>query len=104
MGCDEITALGRIAYSGPLDRATIKADLAKTDSEFKEVLCWFMQRQIDDFRLDFFGANMTFPEYTQVLIQHACVHIGIWANVAAFGGFEFPQSWKAEWGLGKDGF
>jgi len=81
MGCDEITALGRIAYSGPLDRAAIKIDLAKTDSKFKEGLCRFMQKQVDDFRLDFFVVNMTFSECTHVLIQHECMHVGVWANV-----------------------
>ena len=86
-------------YEGPLDRASIKIDLAKKDNQLREILKQFTQAQVDQFKLDFFGVNMTFSEYTHVLIQHECMHIGIWSNAAAFGGFELPKSWKSDWGF-----
>jgi hypothetical protein len=86
-------------YSGPLDRAAIKADLAKKDLELKEVLKALSSEQVEKFRLDFFGVNMSFTEYSHVLIQHECMHIGTWGNMAAFAGFEVPKSWKSDWGF-----
>lgn len=86
-------------YTGPLDRSSLRADLAKKDLELKEVLKTFTEEQVAKFRLDFFGVNMTFSEYTHVLIQHECMHIGIWSNAAIFGGFELPSSWKSDWGF-----
>lgn len=86
-------------YTGPLNRVAIKADLAQKDLELKEVLKTYTQEQVDQFRLDFFGVNMTFSEYTHVLIQHECMHIGTWSNVAAFADFELPPRWKSEWGF-----
>jgi hypothetical protein len=86
-------------FSGPLDRSAIKMDLAQKDEQLRSVLNLFTQDQVDSFKLDFFGVKMTFSEYTHVLIQHECMHIGIWSNVAAFGGFELPKSWKSDWGF-----
>lgn len=86
-------------YSGPLDRAAIKLDLSKKDDELREVLKAFTQEGVDQFKLDFFGVNMTFSEYTHVLIQHECMHIGIWSNAAVFAGFDLPKSWKSDWGF-----
>lgn len=86
-------------YLGALDRTTIKSDLSKKDGELKSVLNDFSSQQVEDFRLDFFGVNMTFSEYTHILIQHECMHIGIWSNTATFGGFELPKSWKSDWGF-----
>lgn len=86
-------------YTGPLDRLSIKNDLAKKDLELKAVLKTFSAEQVANFRLDFFGVNMTFSEYTHVLIQHECMHIGIWSNAAIFGEFDLPKSWKSDWGF-----
>lgn len=86
-------------YTGSLDRTAIKMDLSTKDNELREVLKTFNQDRVDHFKLDFFGVNMTFSEYTHVLIQHECMHIGIWSNMAAFGGFELPKSWKSDWGF-----
>lgn len=86
-------------YSGALSKVDIKADLEKKDSELQSVLSNFSNEDVEKFKLDFFGVNMTFSEYTHVLIQHECMHIGIWSNVAAFGGFELPKSWKSDWGF-----
>ncbi len=86
-------------YAGPLTKAEIRADLINKDEELRAVLRQFDDAAVDKFRLDFFGVNMSFTEYTHILIQHECMHIGIWANVAAFAGFELPESWKSEWGF-----
>lgn len=86
-------------YSGPLEKAAIKADLAEKDAELKEVLKGFTAEQTESFKLNFFGVNMSFSEYTHVLIQHECMHIGIWSNAAIFGGFDLPKSWKSDWGF-----
>lgn len=86
-------------YAGPLERSSIKSDLEKKDKELRLVLKSFSSEDVESFKLDFFGVNMTFSEYTHVLIQHECMHIGIWSNVAAIGGFELPKSWKSDWGF-----
>lgn len=86
-------------YSGPLDRISIKNDLTKKDNELKKVLSDLPQDQVKKFKLNFFGVNMSFSEYTHVLIQHECLHIGTWGNMAALGGFEVPKSWKSDWGF-----
>lgn len=86
-------------YAGSLDRAEIKADLAMKDSMLKKVLNSLSDEQVKKFRLNFFGINMSFSEYTHVLIQHECLHIGTWGNMAAFAEFEVPKSWKSDWGF-----
>ncbi len=86
-------------YTGPLDKAAIKADLAKKDEELKVVFNEMKITGIENFRLDFFSVNMTWTEYSHLLIQHECMHIGVWSAVADAGGFELPDSWKNEWGF-----
>jgi uncharacterized damage-inducible protein DinB len=86
-------------YTGPLQKEEIKADLKNKDEQLRVVLNQMKVDGVENFRLDFFGVNMTFTEYTHVLIQHECMHIGIWSNVAAIAGFELPPSWKSDWGF-----
>ena len=86
-------------FTGALSKEELKADLLKKDEELKIVLNKMKELDLTKFKLDFFGVNMTFTEYTHVLIQHECMHIGIWSTMAAFGGFEVPQTWKNEWGF-----
>lgn len=86
-------------YSGPLEKEALKSDLLKKDQEFKIVLDQLKETDIDKFELNFFGVKMSFTEYTHVLIQHECMHIGVWSTMAALGGFELPQSWKDDWGF-----
>ena len=86
-------------YTGPMTKSEIRADLIRKDAELRIVLLQFDNEAVDRFCLDFFGVNMSFTEYTHVLIQHECMHIGIWSNIAAFAGFELPQSWKSDWGF-----
>jgi len=86
-------------YSGPLVKQEIKVDLAKKDGELRKVLNQMKETGIESFRLDFFGINMTFTEYTHLLIQHECMHIGIWSTAAVAAGFELPKSWKTDWGF-----
>ncbi len=86
-------------YSGHLTKSEIRQDLIRKDEELKSVLRQYDDEALASFQLDFFGVNMGFSEYCHVLIQHECLHIGIWSNVAAFAGFELPQSWKSDWGF-----
>jgi len=86
-------------YTGQLTKTDIRTDLQKKDEELKSLLEQFTPDMIEKFRLDFFGVNMSFSEYTHVLIQHECMHIGIWSNAAIFAGFELPKSWKSDWGF-----
>lgn len=86
-------------YTGPLTKSEIRADLLAKDEELRGVLREMGDKAVEQFQLDFFGVNMSFTEYTHVLVQHECMHIGIWSNVAAFAGFELPEKWKSEWGF-----
>lgn len=86
-------------YSGPLEKIAILEALKIMDDRCKEVFSILKKKGIADFKLNFFGVNMTFTEYSHILIQHECMHIGIWSTYGAFGNFELPESWKNEWGL-----
>jgi uncharacterized damage-inducible protein DinB len=86
-------------YLGPLEKNSIKEDLRNKDEQLKNVLNDLKKTGIENFKLDFFGVSMSFTEYTHVLIQHECMHIGIWSNAAASAGFELPKSWKSDWGF-----
>ena len=86
-------------YHGDLDREQIKKDLLKKDQEFRAVLNKLKEKGIEKFNINWFGISMSFTEFTHVLIQHECMHIGIWSTVAAFAGFELPSSWKSDWGF-----
>ncbi len=86
-------------YTDSLNKSEIKLDLEKKDQELRSVFNELKKTGIDNFKLDFFGISMTFTEYTHLLIQHECMHIGIWSNVAAFAEFELPDSWKSDWGF-----
>lgn len=86
-------------YAGPLQRDQIKLDLRKKDEQLKVVLNQMKEVGVEKFKLNFFGVNMTFTEYTHLLIQHECMHIGNWSNVAAIAEFELPKSWKSDWGF-----
>ncbi len=86
-------------YTDRLNKTEIKSDLDKKDQELRSVFDELKKTGIEDFKLDFFGISMTFTEYTHLLIQHECMHIGIWSTVAAFGEFELPENWKSDWGF-----
>ena len=86
-------------YSGPMTKEPMRAAFLEMDKLCKEALEALKLKGVAEFRLDFFGVNMTFTEYTHVLVQHECMHIGMWSTYAAFGNFELPDSWKQEWGF-----
>jgi uncharacterized damage-inducible protein DinB len=86
-------------YSGPLLKDPIREAFKTMDARYKDTFEVLKQRGISDFRLSFFGVNMSFTEYTHIIIQHECMHIGMWSTYAAFGEFELPDSWKNEWGF-----
>lgn len=86
-------------FEGTLDRDSLRAGFIRKDEEMKAAMAHLKEKGIGSFKLDFFGVLMSFTEYSHVLVQHECMHIGIWSTVAATAGFELPQSWKSDWGF-----
>lgn len=86
-------------FDGPLDRDVLRKAFEKKDQEMAQAMNFLKEKGVESFKLDFFGVSMSFTEYCHVLIQHECMHIGIWATVAAYAGFELPASWKSDWGF-----
>ena len=86
-------------YSGILDRADLLAALEKTEIDLLNALRGIEPRKVADFRVDFFGGEMTFAEFTHVMIQHESIHQGLWAAYARAGGFPTPASWVSNWKL-----
>lgn len=86
-------------FEGRLIKDDIQLALNNMDSQLSHKLEVLKKSNIDDFKVDLFGMQMGFTEFTYVLVQHECSHFGIWANYAAFGGFETPRMWQEEWKL-----
>lgn len=86
-------------YSGALEKEPIKKALLEMDEKFSAELKNLQEQDLDKFTIDFFGQQMGIVEFSHVMVQHECVHMGIWANYAAFGGFETPKSWQNDWEL-----
>lgn len=89
----------KLNFSDELTRENIKAALKTKDQELKVVLDSLKEKKLDEYSINFFGQQMGFTEYCDVLIQHESAHFGIWANYAAFGEFETPEMWKRDWEL-----
>lgn len=86
-------------YSGDLVKEDIIKTLESMDERFEKVLEQLRQDGLDGFKIDFFGQQMGLVEFSHVMVQHECAHMGIWANYAAFAGFETPKSWQEDWEL-----
>lgn len=80
-------------------REKIQEALKKKDLEINEVLDSLKGEDLENYRINFFGQEMGFTEYSHVLVQHECAHFGIWANYAAFGEFDTPKMWQNDWEL-----
>lgn len=86
-------------FKGNLVKDEILQALKEMDSELSQKLEVLKSSNLDDFKVNLFGMEMGFTEFTYVLVQHECSHFGIWSNYAAFGEFETPQMWQDEWKL-----
>jgi len=86
-------------YNGPLEKSPIKKALLEMDQKFTIELRNLLNKDLDKYTIDFFGQQMGIIEFSHVMIQHECVHMGICANYAAFGEFETPKSWQNDWVL-----
>lgn len=86
-------------YDGPLEKEAIQAALKSMDEKFFSVTDGLRSQNLDEYKIDFFGQEMGIIEYSHVMVQHESVHVGIWANYAAFAGFETPKSWQNDWEL-----
>lgn len=89
----------KLKYSNLMSRLEIQNALQKYDTELTAILESLKSADLSNFKVNFFGQEMGFTEYTHVLIQHECAHFGIWANYAAFGEFETPEIWQSDWKL-----
>ena len=92
-------SLKKSMFSGPETRENILASLHGHDEQLKKVLNDLKKTGLDGYRVDVFGMSMSFNEYVHVMIQHEVGHFGIWANYAAFGNFQTPEGWRADWKL-----
>ncbi len=86
-------------FDGIESKENILQHLHLLDSKLKSILTQFRHSGVSDFNVNVFGMTMGFTEYTHVLIHHDTSHFGIWANYAAFGGFNTPKLWKNDWKL-----
>lgn len=88
-------------YSGGLERAELVAALRSRDEELKQLLRDVENGGVDSCRVEmpFLGRAMRFGEFTNLLIQHECLHHGLWSLYARFAGFVTPQSWLFNFGL-----
>ena len=86
-------------FSGPETKENVLAVLHAHDKRLSEVLASCRKTGLTDVTVELFGMKMGFSEYTHVMIHHDVSHFGIWANYAAFGGFETPETWRQDWKL-----
>lgn len=86
-------------FRGPETRENILALLHDLDHKLDRVLSNLKRRGLDGYRVSLFGMNMDFSAYTHVMIHHDTSHFGMWANYAAFGGFDTPATWQQDWKL-----
>jgi uncharacterized damage-inducible protein DinB len=86
-------------FEGAETRENILQALKAYDQQLKLALENLKSSGLEGYKVDVFGMSMGFSEYTHVLIQHEAGHYGLWANYAAFGGFETPPTWRSDWKL-----
>lgn len=86
-------------FEGPETKENILSILHLQDDRLAKVLAHLRGTRLDTFKVSVFGMSMGFSEYTHVLIHHDVSHFGIWANYAAFGGFDTPETWRQDWKL-----
>jgi uncharacterized damage-inducible protein DinB len=85
--------------TSPETRENILALINKYDEQLKIVLTDLKSSGLEGYKVNVFGMSMGFSEFTHVIIHHEVSHFGIWANYAAFGGFETPKGWQNDWKL-----
>jgi hypothetical protein len=86
-------------YTGGLGQAELLAALERCDLELLEVLNGIDESMVLEEKIDFFGGEMSFSEFTHVMIQHESIHQGLWAAYARAGKFKTPESWTKNWKL-----
>lgn len=88
-----------LMFQGAETRENILALLQSQDEQLKNKLSTLKEQGLTDYRINVFGMSMDFSEYTHVMIHHDTSHFGLWANYAAFGGFDTPSGWQQDWKL-----
>lgn len=86
-------------YAGSLIKSDLIQGLKDADAELNRILDSLGKSDIAQFRVDHFGMQMGFTEFTHVMIQHESIHQGLWSLYAKKAGFKTPKSWKENWEL-----
>ncbi|MGE0174492.1 MAG: DinB family protein [Oligoflexales bacterium] len=85
-------------YGGSTERSEILAAIKDRDVRLEALLS--EEKFLDvEYRIDFFGTQMTVNEFTQTMVQHESLHHGMWSVYASLAGFPPPDGWKNDWGL-----
>jgi len=86
-------------YRGSLGREELLVALEKSDLDLLAALRAIEPGKVADYRIDFFGGEISFAEFTHVMIQHESIHQGLWGAYARAAGFPTPESWTTNWKL-----
>lgn len=86
-------------YDGGLERGALLDALHARHVELVSSLS-DVPSDIERPQIDFFGRQVSYVDYLYVYIQHEAIHHGQWSLYAASAGYETPQLWRVQWGLG----
>lgn len=86
-------------YQGALERTALIEALEETNGELIAKLP-ALPPDLFESSIDFLGSRVSHAQYLYGYIQHEAMHHGQWSLYAASGGYETPEIWRLQWGLG----
>lgn len=86
-------------YKGSLTRRELIDALSEKHAELL-VLLAEVPEDLDRPQIDFFGNQVSYLDYLYGYVQHEAIHHGQWSLYAAVAGYETPEPWRLQWGLG----
>lgn len=86
-------------YKGGLDRRSLMKALAEKHEELLALLSGIPD-DLERPQIDFFGSRVSYVDYLWGYVQHESIHHGQWSLYAAHGGYQTPELWRVQWGLG----
>ncbi len=81
-------------YGGGSDGHALVRYLRRLDRQLQRLV----QGAGNDFRINWFGKNITLEEHIRRLTEHELIHHGQWILVLGWYRFRFPASWRV-WGV-----
>lgn len=86
-------------YAGSLERRELIDALDDRHTELIAALS-VVPADLDQPQIELLGKRLSYVDYLYGYVQHEAIHHGQWSLYAAVAGYDTPELWRQQWGLG----